>query len=288
MSAALKVETLEQLAAGRLSISAAAATLNLSEAEVVQWQELYALSAEIAARGERARSMRVGRATRRAALAVTATVVIGIGFSASHTAWAQSACASTLPSPLVTFCPDSPALASNVNGNFQQVVNWVQEKVGTVGTPNVTMTGSLTAPNITASTVVTAPRANVNGPIYRGSVAPATGDLGLYSQVGGNYMRFVTTAGPFFWFSDGAPANGYSGATSLMGLDTSGNLTLSGQLAAGSIRQRSCAWGPRGPPVTDDSSYHSVYCPSGTYMAGWQCKANGYLDGDCAAWCCSP
>jgi hypothetical protein len=43
------------------------------------------------------------------------------------------------------FDRDTPARASEVNHNFAQVLAWVEEKVGTVGTSAVTVTGTLTA-----------------------------------------------------------------------------------------------------------------------------------------------
>jgi len=293
-----KVETLEALTQGTLTVSEAAARLNLTEADVAQWRELYAMSCEIAARTERAKRRRARTTMARVAVSATALLAIAVVVVGSQPAWAQSTCAQTLPAPMVTFCPDSPATASSVNGNLQQLVTWMQQKVGTVGSANVTVTGTLTGAAITgttlnASTSITAPRAFVNGPIVRGTNSPATNDLGLYSQ-DANYMRFVTANGPFFFFTDGSAGNNYTGANAVMGLDPSGNLnvtggfTANGQLAGASLRQRNCAWGPRGPSVLEDGAYHQVFCPAGKYMAGWECKANGYIDGDCAAWCCSP
>src|SRR4051812_30047418 len=83
------------------------------------------------------------------ALGVLATgALLGIAFSARQ-ALSQATCTQTLPSGLKTFCPNTPAVAGDVNGNFQQLVTWVQQKVGTVGTNsvdvggNATITGSL-------------------------------------------------------------------------------------------------------------------------------------------------
>lgn len=295
----LKLETLEALQHGSLTTAQAAAKLNLTEPEVARLQEVYELSQALAARNEAQRDRARSLGVRRLAVAAAAAVAIFVGLGTSAPAWAQTMCTQTLPSPMTTFCADSPATASSVNANFQQLATWMSQKVGTLGNANVTVTGTITATTVTATTSIVTPNANVNGPIYRGANLPATGDLGLYSQVSGNYMRFVTNAGPFFFFSDGAAGNNYAGATAIAGIDTAGNLSangslnggslnVSGQIAGGSIRQRNCNWGARGPSVLDDSSYHSVYCPAGQYMAGWQCKANGYLDGDCAAWCCSP
>lgn len=42
---------------------------------------------------------------------------------------------------LVTFTPNSPALASDVNGNFTQLKTWLEQKVGTAGTASISATG---------------------------------------------------------------------------------------------------------------------------------------------------
>ncbi len=94
-------------------------------------QEVQSLREERAARARLMR--RIG-----AALVMT-TLVVGV-----RTALAAGNCAQTLPAPLTTFCGNDPALAGEVNGNFQQLVTWVQQKVGTVGSANVTITGSET------------------------------------------------------------------------------------------------------------------------------------------------
>jgi hypothetical protein len=71
-------------------------------------------------------------------------------------------------------------------------------------------------------------RINVaNGVIQRGGAAiTGTSDLGLYSQVAGNFMRFVTNAGEFHWSTDGG-----FGTNDRMVLFPNGNLSVSGSLA---------------------------------------------------------
>ena len=68
-----------------------------------------------------------------------------------------------------------------------------------------------------------------NGVIQRGG-APLTtsADLGLYSQVAGNFVRFVTNGGQFNWFSDSG-----IGTNSIMSLDPAGNLSTDGGIATG-------------------------------------------------------
>jgi hypothetical protein len=169
-------------------------------------------------------------------------VATGVLFSAAP-ALAQVTCTQTLPAPLVTFCPDAPAQAAQVNGNFQQLVTWVQQKVGPVGNGNIS-TGAITATgavgaagNVTSSAAMTAtgdittsgrfigPRANLSaGTIQRGgNNITATSDLGLYSRVNANWLRFVTNGGAMKFFnSEGT--DGIGGALSFS-VENDGSLT---------------------------------------------------------------
>lgn len=72
------------------------------------------------------------------ALAATAGLAGGLAFAGS--------CASILPAPLVTMCQDEPALASEINSNFQTVRNWILSPPGPVSaTSSVSATTSITA-----------------------------------------------------------------------------------------------------------------------------------------------
>ncbi len=153
-------------------------------------------------------------------------------------------CTQTLPSPLATLCADTPALASDVNGNFQQLVTWVQQKVGTVGSPNVTTTGSVsgasvtstgtvTAGAVTTAGTVTANRVIVTGANIQSSGAPVTGttDFGLYNRNAGTWMRFVNANAPFRFYAN----NGSTGAgqDNIFNVETNGSLTTTNGEAEG-------------------------------------------------------
>src|SRR5262249_28511712 len=69
--------------------------------------------------------------------------LLGIG-SVARYALSQSTCAQVLPAPMTTFCSGTPAIASQVNGNFKQLADWTAAKVGTLSDPNVTVAGTLT------------------------------------------------------------------------------------------------------------------------------------------------
>lgn len=61
-----------------------------------------------------------------------------------------------------------------------------------------------------------------SGVIQRGgSAVTGTSDLGLYSQLSANWIRFVTTAAPFQWYTDGG-----AGTNPVMTLSTSGSLGI--------------------------------------------------------------
>ncbi|MBM4781134.1 MAG: hypothetical protein GQE15_25870 [Archangiaceae bacterium] len=76
------------------------------------------------------------RSHRNAGLVVALVLVAG-------TAWGQ----------LVVFSPDTPAKASEVNQNFDQLKTWLEQKVGTAGTSVVTFTTPLAGAQLENLTV---------------------------------------------------------------------------------------------------------------------------------------
>lgn len=69
--------------------------------------------------------------------------------------------AATASAQLITFTPDGPAVAADVNANFTQLRTWLESKVGAVGTagvttPSVTTSGTVAAANVTATGTATA------------------------------------------------------------------------------------------------------------------------------------
>lgn len=111
-------------------------------------------------------------------------------------------------------------LSSNVplkNGANAFTSTGVNSFAGTVGIGTSTPTQTLDVNG----------RINVaNGVIQRGLPAiTATSDLGLYSQVSGSFMRFVTNGGEFHWSTDGG-----IGTNDRMVLLPNGNLSVGGNL----------------------------------------------------------
>ncbi|MER2566836.1 MAG: hypothetical protein ABTQ32_39290 [Myxococcaceae bacterium] len=76
-------------------------------------------------------------------LSLAAVVLAVVGLATAWRSFAQASCAQTLPSPLVTFCPDAPAYAADVNGNFGALATTLQNRTGplTVAGNGITTSG---------------------------------------------------------------------------------------------------------------------------------------------------
>ena len=102
---------------------------------------------------ETRRGLERQRQTRgRLAKALVAVVVLGSAAVGVRETLAWGGCTPTLPSPLKTFCVGDPALASDINGNFQAVVDWLVPMVGAFGTP--ALPGGKIIPGTVASTAL--------------------------------------------------------------------------------------------------------------------------------------
>jgi hypothetical protein len=91
---------------------------------------------------ERLRRQQRDASSRRGVKALVVVLAIGTMVGGAREVLAWGGCAQTLPGPLKTFCAGDPALSQDINGNFATLVNWVEKKVGTVGSPDVTVTGA--------------------------------------------------------------------------------------------------------------------------------------------------
>ena len=120
----MKTTQLELIALieGEITAATLASRHGVSEQEILGWRVAFVGGMKAASSGVVV--PRRPRARWFAALAVVGTV-----------AFAQ----------LTTFSPNSPALASEVNGNFTTLRTWLEQKVGTVGTNNITTAGSVSA-----------------------------------------------------------------------------------------------------------------------------------------------
>lgn len=112
---------------------------------------------------------------RRAIGASVVVACIGVGL------WGQRAlsagnCAQTLPAPLVTFCADEPALASEMNGNFAGLLTILNNRIGS--TSGVLVASQLETP-AAASTLVLQ---NGGGPTRLGGSLQVAGPIQLASN----------------------------------------------------------------------------------------------------------
>ena len=138
-----------RLIAGTLTVDEVATRHGVTAAQVERWRDDYLWAVDQLA------SQRAPR-RRFTVLAVVASVALAgvLGFSSD--AWAQS-CGATLPYGVTAFCPNSPAVATQVNNNFGRVVQLLEQKVGTANTTSVAMTGPVTSTGaVTVSNTVSA------------------------------------------------------------------------------------------------------------------------------------
>lgn len=214
------VELLEAVRTGRRSVVEVATRLGLSVEEVERKVEVLALARALAHHDGAVRR----RQLLRGAAVLVAVLAMGSVLSV-RAAWAAGTCAQTLPSPLVTFCPDEPALASEVNANFNHVVtglNGLVTKTGAASSPDVSTRNLTTSGSITTNTgalsfgAATRQMVNLYDANYGIGVQPAT----AYFRTGGN----------FSWFLGGVHANVTDdpggGGSRLMQLNAAGNLTV--------------------------------------------------------------
>lgn len=110
-----RTQAVELLLSGARTPSDLARELNVEASEVAEWL----VAAERSRRSSRRRI--VG-----AAVLASCVVLSLVG----RVAFSQGTCAQTLPSPLITFCPDDPAMASEVNGNFAGVLSLMNARIG--------------------------------------------------------------------------------------------------------------------------------------------------------------
>ena len=108
-------EAVEALLSGARTPSDLARELNVEPSEVAEWL----VAAE--------RSRRAARRRVVGAAVLASCLVLGL---VGRVAFSQGMCMQTLPAPLVTFCPDDPAMASQVNGNFAGVLSLMNARIG--------------------------------------------------------------------------------------------------------------------------------------------------------------
>lgn len=232
-----RIDTLSAALRSGRSLADLSAELGVPLTELELWRAMYEASQQEAER--RAAKTRVQ-------VVAGLAVALALGtFFFSGDAWAQS-CPQTLPSPMVTFCPDAPALAQQVNGNFQQLATWVQQKVGPFGTSNVVVNGSLTvsSPDGGAGTVNLIGNPSFSGsPTVSGSLNFGMTTRQMVNFWGSNYgmgvqnsTLYARSDANFAWYAGGVHNDGVfnpGGGQTLMKLLPSGELIARGQFQSG-------------------------------------------------------
>ena len=285
MSSNERLSVLAQLSDARLTLAEAALALGATEARTLELLETYTLSRDTA-QAEQAASQ---RRTRRAVLSAASLAALLVAPWLISPAWAQATCAQTLPAPLTTFCPDSPALATQVNGNFQAVANWISNKAGpltssTITTPGLTVSGASSLANVTVSGASSLANVSVSGASSLANVSVSGAEsfgsstrqmlnlfgtqYGVGVQGGTEYFR---TGSNFAWYRGGthndATFNAGGGATA-MTLDANSNLGVAGALTTGGRLYANSGASPRCVLMADVCNEINVTCPADMYVAG--------------------
>lgn len=115
---------------------------------------------------------------------VAILVVLGAWSMQARSQSAGQNCRTTdviaLPNAMNGFCAGTPATAADMNHNFAQVIDWVQDKIGTVGNSNIDVPG-----NASVAGTLTA-----QGNVTAASNVSVTGNVGVSGNLG------VGVAGP--------------------------------------------------------------------------------------------
>jgi len=212
---------------------------------------------------------------------VSAIVALVAGFSVwvSRPAWGQVLCAQTLPAPLKTFCADSPAVAADVNANFQGVADAIINKTGSFSASrNIVTPGSITTTSVQVDGGVSATGAivgNAFAPTYSNwSATGLTGGAGIVND--NNTFKALMLTG-----------NTSSGGT-IRQIQLYDDVKVSGRLrtqrglsGAGGLclTTTNCAW------TGGFACGGSNTCPAGQVMVGFQDGTScSVLD---KAYCCN-
>ncbi|MBX7097012.1 MAG: hypothetical protein K1X89_04795 [Myxococcaceae bacterium] len=162
--------------------------------------------------------------------------------------------------PLVFVCPNTPALASSINGNYGQIVAWLEAKVGQVGQAVALPAGAVVTPFLADGAVATAKVAD--GAVT--TVKVADGAIGTAKLQDGSVTKAKLTAGGVAVYATSAQCSG------------SGTITFS---ASCNYISASCGTtcNAAAIPRYEDCNGN---CPSAPALCGAQlCAANNTLRG---------
>lgn len=229
-----------RLIAGTLTVDEVATRHSVTAAQVERWRDDYLWAVDQLA------SQRAPR-RRFTVLAVVASAALAgvLGFSSD--AWAQS-CGATLPYGLTAFCPNSPAVATQVNNNFGRVVQLLEQKVGTANTTSVAMTGPVTSSGaVTVNNTVSANTFSTTGTLNfsnsTGAVTWPSGTVGSKLRMASdvhelgvqNQTTYLRSSGGFSFYKGGSfsTSGAGTGGTESFTIDANGTAS-----AAAGLRSR--------------------------------------------------
>ncbi len=259
-----RTETLRAVATGTMTPADAAARLQITETQLQQWMDVLSLSQQLAKeethRAHQARQV----STRRALLSVVVALVAGGSVWASRPAWAQVVCSQSLPAPLKTFCPNAPAIATDVNANFQGVADAIIAKTGSFSASRDIVTpGSLTSSGVQVDGGVSA-----TGALVGKSFAPAYSNWSATGLTGGAGIVNDNNAFKALMLTGNNSAGGtlrqikmYDDVTVSGRLRTQNGLSGAGGLC---LTTTNCAW------TGGFGCGGSITCPAGQVMVGFQ------------------
>lgn len=141
----LRLAAIRRVLSTESSLEAEAAALGVS-------REVFGAWVDFALEDVQARAVRRRRLAR---LGLGVLLISGVAVLGASPVLAQVSCSETLPEPLVAFCPNEPAHASDINSNFRTLANAVIARTGGLGadagivvaTPGNSAVGAVTANN---------------------------------------------------------------------------------------------------------------------------------------------
>lgn len=273
---------------GEESLEAYAARAGVEVAELREWKSLY-LAGGSAAFAPKPRRWRYALMAAVVAAALLPASVLAVG-----------TCAQTLPAPLVTFCPDQPAVAAEMNGNFQVLAKTLLDRTGGAldGGSNIVQTN--TGRLLSTDNIV---RVGGTAPTVQLQLDTSSAGSGAGFYVDGSDTLFINRGSTF---SGGTTIEGSAkvnvnltantlitssiqpvGGSITVGSSTNPtNLAVWGELQANGIRARNCSW--RYGPQQQRDAESGVACNAGEYVAGVSCRVPTGFFIACSAYCCSP
>lgn len=157
------------LVVGDLDEGAVAQRHGVSLEQVAEWKSVFLAGMRASTAGRRSLER---RGTSRRLLGAAAVLLVAL---VSKQALAGLCGQVTLPAGLATMCPNSPAVAADLNSNFKQLTDWMVTKTGALGDANIVTTGNISGKVFTGS--------NINGATVSASGNSSGGSLTSASTV---------------------------------------------------------------------------------------------------------